>query len=266
MTTEPIPRWKLERYLLGELSEHERAAINRRLKEDPETARAVDELRRSDEELRRRFPADVFVPRIKADEARLRAQASAVTPSPRRALRKFLIPSASLVAAAALLLVVVFREVPGNRVKGGGASGTDQARIQVYRKAGSSVETLKDGDLVRAGDLLQIAYTAAGKPYGVIVSLDGRGAVNLHYPDSPLGSTRLKSDPQVMLQMSYELDDAPDFECFYFITSPAEIDIRSVLDKISAAGKLGGIPPGRRVDLPAAWDRFTICFRKGQRP
>jgi len=263
MTTKPIPPWKLERFVLGELSEKERAAIKRRIEACPETARAVEEIRRSDVEFRRRLPADEILPEILKAEARERERTAPARP--RRRFLKILIPAAPLAAAATLLLVVMLREPPENRIKGG-ATDTSQAKIEVYRKAGPSVEMLKAGDTVRAGDLIQIAYFPSGKPYGMIASLDGRGAVTLHFPGSETDSTRLAAGPQVKLETSYELDDAPDFECFYFITAAEEIDIREALSRISASGKTTSGSPERRVDLPPDWNLFAVSFRKGRLP
>jgi len=264
MKTEPIPRWKLERYVLGELSKKEKAAVERRIEECPEAARAVEEIRRSDAELRHRFPADEFVPRIVAAEARERKSAS--TAPRRRPFFRMLLPAAPVVAAAARLLVVMLREAPENRIKGSDAAASGPARIEVYRKAGASVETLKNGDTVRAGDLLQIAYVPTGKTFGVIASLDGRGSVTLHFPEMGTGSSRLKTGSLVKLETSYELDDAPDFECFYFITSLTEIDVREAVNRISAAAKTQPVSAGRRLDLPSGWDQFIIVFRKGNLP
>ena len=39
----------------------------------------------------------------------------------------------------------------------------------------AGTETLADGDVARPGDLLRLGYTAAGRAYGVILSIDGRG-------------------------------------------------------------------------------------------
>ncbi|MBN1940324.1 MAG: hypothetical protein JW843_12120 [Candidatus Aminicenantes bacterium] len=265
MSTNPIPRWKLERYLLGELPGKEMAAVERRIAESPETAQAVEDLRRSNAEFRRRFPSEEYVPRIIRAGAR-EGERPAPVHSPRR-FRRFLLPAAPLAAAAAgLLLFVMLRDAPENRIKGGGAVDSGQARLEIYRKAEASAEILKAGETVRAGDLLQIAYLPAGKPFGLIASLDGRGAVTLHYPETASASTRLAAGPLVRLATSYELDDAPDFECFYFLTSDAEIDVRGLLKRISASA--GAVPgrSARRLDLPPGLDQFTVCLRKGLRP
>ncbi|MBM3294388.1 MAG: hypothetical protein FJY82_07655 [Candidatus Aminicenantes bacterium] len=260
MNTNPIPRWKLERYLLGELTKKEMAEVDRRVRESPETAQAVEDLRRSDAELRRRLPAGEFVPRIIRAAAREGERTSAERF--RRSLRRFLVPAAPLAAAAGLLLFVMLRQTPDNRTKGGPAD-SGPARLEVYRKAGASVEILKDGDTVRAGDLLQIAYRPAGKLFGVIASLDGRGTVTLHYPESERALTRLAAGPLVRLETSYELDDAPGFECFYFLTAAAELDVREALSRISASAKMKPEASKIRLDLPNGWDRFTVCYRKG---
>ena len=54
--------------------------------------------------------------------------------------------------------------------------------LLLYRKRASEVEQLSDSSVAYTGDLIQIFYRAAGKPFGVIVSVDGRGTVTRHLP------------------------------------------------------------------------------------
>ncbi|MFC1586574.1 hypothetical protein ACFL5V_13585 [Fibrobacterota bacterium] len=52
----------------------------------------------------------------------------------------------------------------------------------------------------------------------------------------------LRSDGQTALSFAYELDDAPDFENFYFITSDETFDLEKVMElaKQSSGGKGSG--------------------------
>jgi hypothetical protein len=56
--------------------------------------------------------------------------------------------------------------------------------LRIYRKTGSGSELLSAHATVHRGDTLQIRYVAAGKHFGVIASLDARGLVTFHLPES----------------------------------------------------------------------------------
>src|SRR5262249_16204658 len=60
---------------------------------------------------------------------------------------------------------------------------------------------------------------AGGHGYGVIASVDGAGAVTLHFPfseDAPPQATAVARDTTT-LPHAYALDDAPRFERFFFL-------------------------------------------------
>ena len=106
--------------------------------------------------------------------------------------------------------------------------------IRVYRKHDDSIVRLEDESVVKNDDLLQISYVAAGKSHGAIVSVDGRGVVTLHYPEHESAPLSLESDGEVALKYSYRLDDAPDFERFFFITGSDSFSLKSVLQAAEA--------------------------------
>jgi hypothetical protein len=61
----------------------------------------------------------------------------------------------------------------------------------------------------------------------LIASIDGAGVVTLHYPanaDAPALATALAQKP-TSLPQAYVLDDAPQFERFFFITSEDPIEV-----------------------------------------
>ena len=92
---------------------------------------------------------------------------------------------------AAIALVIVLPRLAA-RCRPARAGGRDRFRshqglepsLTVYRRTDRGSETLADGAVARTGDLLRLGYTAAGRRYGVILSIDGRGAVTLHLPSS----------------------------------------------------------------------------------
>lgn len=117
------------------------------------------------------------------------------------------------------------------RFKGNGPS------LYIYRNENGETELLGNNTIVKEKDLLQISYDAQGARYGVIFSIDGRGAVTLHFPGNIYSSTRLDSGGKVLLPYSYELDNAPFFERFFFVTSEHEIDASVIMEKAGRIAK-----------------------------
>lgn len=146
------------------------------------------------------------------------------------------------------------------RIKGG-----VEAHLVVDRKTAAGHERLTEGELVREGDLLQLSYVPAGYADGVILSIDGAGVVTLHHPNSREGSTRLEDGAEIPLRHSYELDDAPGFERFVFVTRDDD-EPPSVPEVLAAAERLArDREQARRASLPLAgahWRQYSLLLRK----
>ena len=113
----------------------------------------------------------------------------------------------------------------GIRLKGA------QSRLVLFRqieRGAEAAERLREGALVRPGDVLQVSYIAAGASDGVILSIDGRGVLTQHFPppQAPSAATRLVQGGAIPLTSAYELDDAPAFERFFFVTSSGPTPLR----------------------------------------
>jgi len=67
----------------------------------------------------------------------------------------------------------------------------------------------------------------------VIFSIDGRGTVTLHLPKEMGDATQLEDAKGKARQLgfSYELDDAPTFESFFFVTAQDPINVDGVLER-----------------------------------
>jgi hypothetical protein len=228
MTTTPVRDWELERYLLGELDAARAAAIRAELTSDAGLRWRLQALEEANAAtLEAHPPARVAV----AIESRRAAQAR-TPPRLGARLSLWLVPA---VAAAAVLLVVERR---GPDVGTGDAIArvpiTEEGRVKgapglyVYRLHGQKSEELGNGSVARAGDTLQLAYSRGDRAFGVVVSLDGNGGVTLHFPETQDGPTRL-ANGTVALPHAYELDAAPGFERFVFVTADSPIAVAEVL-------------------------------------
>jgi len=230
-----VPDLLLERLLLGELSGAEADRVRKRLEAEPGGLARLDALEESDRAILEQHAPRPMALRI---EGRLAVDVRAKPPV------RWWIPAAPLAAAA--LAVAVWVAMPDShkvemqqKVKGHTphppAYGSETERVKgkpqltVFRDLDGDDERLEDGDPASAGDLLQVKYRAGDARYGVIISIDGRASVTLHFPESPAGSTKLELGGAVTLDRSYELDDAPGFERFILVASREPLVVEDIL-------------------------------------
>ena len=255
-----IPDLILEQYRLGELPRAEADRVSALLAEDPALRDRHEALERSDEEIARSYPAGWLAQRIRA---RLPA------PETRDGFG-WRVPLG--VAAAAMLVIVAIplwtapardRVAPvaaDDRIKGLRPS------LTIYRRTASGTETLADGSVARPGDLLRVAYTGAGRAYGVILSIDGRGGVTLHLPPAGERAAPLTSGRAILLDQAYELDDAPGWERFYFVTGDTPFAVADVVNaarKVAAGGARAAPAP---LPVGRALTQSTFSIQKEVRP
>jgi hypothetical protein len=137
-------------------------------------------------------------------------------------------------------------------------------RLLLYRKAPASAapERLLPGSVARDRDLVQLAYQAAGRGYGVIVSVDGRGLVTRHLPVTGSQAAPLETGPPAPLRQAYQLDDAPAFEVFYLVTADEPFSVDSVVEAVRRRHARSGAGIERRLELPATMDQFSFVLQK----
>ena len=178
------------------------------------------------------------------------------------------------VAAAAVALVLVMQGVFG----GPGVAPDFDAdvvtlkgapEISIYRSLGSGSRTdgseeLSDGDTAQPGDELQIAYNAGDKLYGMIVSVDGRGVATLHFPLVPSDGPALTVGSTQRLPVAYILDDAPDYEKFYFITSAESFSVRDLYQSIRSAASQFVRNPDSVLGASGDYEVIAFTIRKGE--
>jgi hypothetical protein len=142
----------------------------------------------------------------------------------------------------------------------------ESPRLEIWRQTEGKAEVLKPGSTVRAFDSLQIAYLAAGRAYGMIVSLDGRGRLTLHYPDSFNAEPVLDQGAPTVLGFAYQLDDAPRFERFFFVTSRERFRVDVVwtqMEKQFSGTEVPAAWAGEAIpNLPAGFDVSSFLLKK----
>jgi hypothetical protein len=231
-----VPDWLLERLAASELPASQAAQVRGVLAARGEEHR-LTALADSNREILAALP-----PEAVAAEVRRRA---AAIPAPGLRARPVLALSlAACAAGLAIFLLARPNPPPYDGVKG-------PPSLRIHRKTASGAELLSRQAVVRKGDTLQIGYIAAGKRYGVIASVDGRGTVTLHLPESPGPAAPLEQGGAHALPHSYELDDSPGFERFVIVAS----DTPFATAEVMAALKRGD-------PLPASLVVSQLTLRK----
>lgn len=225
-----IPQLLLEEINLGEKDAKE--YYKKYGKEELESALA--QLKKSDQEILFAYPALNFKPAVvgAGNGADKEAPAGKYKPNIYIRLNK---ARPFFFAAAAVLVLALCAPVTLNTIKSLGGSqsirlkGSGQHQIRLYKQSGADAVQLKNGEAVKESDLVQITYIPGSYNYGVIFSVDGNGNVTRHFPDASWQAEKLqKTGEEVPLAFSYELDDAPKYECFVFVASKNPFDFSKI--------------------------------------
>ncbi len=269
----------LEQHALGELPEQLAGQLDR-----SELGAAREELQANNEEILAELPVERQVPIIRSRYAMEKARAEALAREQARVRRGAWAGAVAAASAAAVLLLVVMPSVhdrddpdprgPGVvaplpvdevRIKGPQKPEPAAPYLNVYRQSGGAPERLDDGAAAGPGDLIQLTYVAEKSKHGVVLSLDGAGNVTLHWPEKPDGSTLLKSRGETPLLHAYELDAAPLYERFVFVTSDKPIEVPEVLEaarRLASDARSAATDP---LEIPADWKQSDFTLNKVDR-
>ena len=275
MDRKRVPDLLIEQYLLGELPADRMAEVE----QSDGFRERLDALQESNGQILNAYPAEQFAKRIlnraerSVSSEAARKTSRSLRQSTRPSLRwlRFALPG---VAAAAVAVVLVMQGVFG----GNGVVpdfDSDVVRLKgipemsIYRSLDASSrsdgsEQLSDGDVAQAGDELQIAYNAGDKSYGMIISIDGRGVLTLHFPLVPSDGPALAVGSTQRLPVAYVLDDAPNFERFYFITSDESFSVRNLYQSIQTEVGQFLRDPESVLDASGDYEVVTFTVRKGE--
>jgi hypothetical protein len=252
----PVAEITLERYRLKELPADVMAGLDRRMRTDEALRRRVDELGVSDRQIQTGDRLEIVAARVRHRLAPERADTKVRGWS---ALARWALPATVTAGIAVMFLL------PGTTFL---SSGSDErikgleASLTLFRQVGAGSETLADGAVAHQGDVIRVGYRAAGRAYGVILSLDGRGSVTMHLPTSGDGAVPLGREPTVLLDRAYELDDAPRWERFYFITADTPFPVARVVASIQRAITHAGGNAAPTLALDAGLDQSVFTLQK----
>lgn len=246
MTEPRVPDIILERYRLRELPADEAARLEARLQREPLLRERLDALQDSDDAIRQ--------------SGVLRAPHAAAVQDRKWSRLYWLVPASAALAAALLIAILTPRALERTDSHVTAEHGDDRIKgarpaLAIYRRTSSGSESLADGAVAHTGDLIRVGYRAAGHAYGVIFSIDGRDNLTMHLPPKGDRAAPLGRESTVLLDVSYELDDAPLWERFYFVTSDTPFAVAPVVDAVRHAAT-----------LPQGLDQSTFSLQKEARP
>jgi hypothetical protein len=252
MTDKKVPDWLIERFAQNEPFGKLRA---------PEVpSEALQSIQASNAEILARYTAPQMAREIKRRASQAPAKKTSAQPW-----------AYALVPAFAALFIAVWvgrgyllPEVAGSQITEPAFEDTVAKgllpKLQLYRQSGQLAERLAPNSKTKAGDTIQLSYNSAGKPFGVIVSIDGRGVVTRHLPEDGDVASKLIAG-EVPLKHSYELDDAPRFECFYFITGDAPFAVDTVINSVNALRETTDWA-AKPLQLPNGLSQSSIMIQK----
>ena len=219
-----ISDFKLERYLLGELSEKEMRELQERELSDEIFAARVAEMRLQG----KRFVAENPFAALEDKLDAIEDSKSSVNGQPNVLWLK--VAAALVIALGIFSVVVLNRDVAtydnhsasmevamadadnGTRIKG------MQATLEVWKKTGDSAVQMVNLGNAYEGDEIQLRYRVPQKCFGMLISMDGNGTITMHMGE---GDKAIELEPGKMttLPFAYKLDNAPKFEKFFLLTS-----------------------------------------------
>jgi len=257
MTAEHLSDWELDQLILrgpgAEISPHPHLAACPSCSNELAAMRAA----------RERFVADVF-PRTRPA---IRARAGRWLPV------RFGWASLALAPALGALLVWLlprFRPPPSIRLEPD-LSLKSAPALHAFARRGDRVFAIREGAVLREGDLVRFEVVAAGLPYILIASIDGAGKATILYPfdgerSAPIGLPDQPSGTsgRFVTPGSAALDAAPGPERVFAFLSRVPVQAEAAKAALEALGRRGpaAIRAEGSLPLPGVERQLTVFWEK----
>jgi hypothetical protein len=244
-----IPQIFIEKLLAGELTEEEAKSIQARLASHAQGMEYLEALADENVQILRSYPPSVVASAVSSRQGKessstlWRLGLVAAPLAVGLVLVLLLFPSGAdkgkqrpkeLVAMVTETPPASKTSSPGNGQELEETTPKGDPTLLVYRRSQEGQEPLESGDLAHEGDIIQLKMMLSGAEHAVVLSVDGRGAVTLHYPLAPGENVSLENGGTISLPRAYELDDAPMFERFIMVTGPATLTVKDALEAARA--------------------------------
>ena len=247
-----VPQIYLEQFYLNELSPEKARSIRKTASDD-----SIKSIELSNKEILEQYPP-LFIKEGILRRLDFENKIKPEKPVFRSHMLRFIPIAAALIFLTLNLAQPGRNPGPNDIIRSKGLT----PELSVYIEENNSPAELFNNDFVSESDLIQLTYNAAGNRYGVIFSIDGRGVITLHYPEDKNSTPLINPNGSHALPFSYELDDAPGFERFFFISSKQEFDIDTILKSAESIIKFGSAATIEKLELTAEFDQQTIILKK----
>ena len=232
-----VPDWKLERYLTGDLPDEDMRKIRNLEISDEVFAGRVRMFREDSRAILRKMPFETLSARLDMVPSQANGRMSAGSN-----IIKFAVAAALVISVVTVALFSQKEITPSGAEQGAGTdvamlvesgNGTRikgmDSRMEAWKKTDGGIAKLEDMSDVREGDEIQLRYSVPQKCYGLLFSMDGNGAITMHMGDGDK-AIALEPGKMVTLPYAYKLDDAPQFEKFFFLVSDTlfSIDVNNI--------------------------------------
>ena len=260
----------VEKLAAGQLPPDEEAGILDLLRMEEGGMARLEAIEKSNEEILGKYPPAQMVKEIR----RKFGAENAAQKTDESVWKRLRLSYAAPFVVAAVLMIVLLPNLPTDPAADGKHLGEEKiflkghAHLVIYKKSAQSpgeVVKLKNGARADEGDVLQISYIPAGKSFGVILSVDGRGSITFHLPEEHAEKAESLQNEKTYLPHSYELDDAPDFERFFFITSKSPMNMETVRKAAAALIQSPDRGFDGDLELPETYEQNTYLIKKGRR-
>jgi len=144
----------------------------------------------------------------------------------------------------------------------GGSVGAPEPSLGFYVLRDGESVLGRPGEALHEGDRIQFWYDVSSPATGVVVGIDGRGAVTRYFPEPGSSPAPLKQGRGHVVGSSVILDDAVGVERFFLCTTsgtgadPAEVE-RAARELAASGADLE-----RAARLPIECDQASVWIRK----
>lgn len=259
--------WQLEQFVLCELTESQMNQIEKALSEDSDLQERIKDIEASNQLLMKRLPPERFSEALEIKPGPTGSFWQSVREKWQHYSKSGIVVFAGAMACVLLTIQLTplgilntqqdsfINPVPEEiRLKG------MEPHFKVYRFSTSSTGEIDTSQALTMNDILQVSYIAAGQEYGYILSVDGNGVKTIHLSNGNM-SAELDQSGEIRLPSAYRLDNAPEFERFFFFTSGAAFNT-TALDEAIDQLIMDGYAKDGDINVPQSLDQNLFVTSK----
>jgi hypothetical protein len=220
-----------ERYASGDFSVKKMEQYNRKMtKNDKEIIKVI---KKENDYVRKIYPIDIYKHWI-LQKAKIRSQLTI-----KKVYRLLQISIPVCICFILFFISTITFLKPDNIIR---PKGKKNPSLYIYKQTLKNPKQIHNFSYVEHGDRLQITYIPGTAKYGFVFSIDGRKKVTFIHPapeedqfqEEITRAFLLESnaEKEVPLPYSYTLDDAPEFEVIFFITSNTQFNPQEKVEQI----------------------------------